>query len=333
MNRKITIVDVANYAGVSVATVSLALNGKGTVSLATINKINEAIAELGYIRNKNASVLRSGNSGLIGLIVRDINCTFDAEIITGIDQALTEQSKMLFLIQLGHNNKHLLNRIESLVALGIEGLIFADGSHHALRVKSILDKRNIPFVVVAKSSGIHNIDIVKANNWLGAKKATELLIHRGHRNFAYLGGNSDSLTRAERIGGFGDTLSRFGLKFRSEWILDNEQTTNLENIERLLKYLPSPSAFLCHDERVAITLFMCAFKCGRSIYKTGIQTYLEPQIELICFDINSKAKMLTNFIHCIDSQPQEIGRQSVHCLLNMRHSSPQEIIIPPKIPD
>ncbi|MCL7679995.1 LacI family DNA-binding transcriptional regulator, partial [Klebsiella pneumoniae] len=66
--KRITINDVAQAAGVSVATVSLVLSGKGRISSATGQRVNEAIEQLGFVRNRQASALRGGPSGVIGLI-------------------------------------------------------------------------------------------------------------------------------------------------------------------------------------------------------------------------------------------------------------------------
>lgn len=78
--KKITIHDVALAAGVSVSTVSLVLNGKGRISTATGERVNAAIEELGFVRNRQASALRGGQSGVIGLIVRDLSAPFYAEL-------------------------------------------------------------------------------------------------------------------------------------------------------------------------------------------------------------------------------------------------------------
>ncbi len=77
--KKITIHDVALAAGVSVSTVSLVLSGKGRISTATGERVNAAIEELGFVRNRQASALRGGQSGVIGLIVRDLSAPFYAD--------------------------------------------------------------------------------------------------------------------------------------------------------------------------------------------------------------------------------------------------------------
>ncbi len=85
--KKITIHDVALAAGVSVSTVSLVLSGKGRISTATGERVNAAIEELGFVRNRQASALRGGQSGVIGLIVRDLSAPFYAELTAGLTEA------------------------------------------------------------------------------------------------------------------------------------------------------------------------------------------------------------------------------------------------------
>ncbi len=75
LSQKITINDVAQVAGVSVSTVSLVLSGKGRISSATGERVNQAIEQLGFVRNRRAS-LRGGQSGVIGLIVSDLSKPF-----------------------------------------------------------------------------------------------------------------------------------------------------------------------------------------------------------------------------------------------------------------
>jgi len=144
MTRKTTIHDVAKYANVSVTTVSLALSGKGRISDVTIQKINEAIQELGYIRNKSAANLRSGHSAIIGVIVKDIRDPFYAGIITGINEILTLQGYVMFLTQSSNDKQALLQCAYSLIEQDVSGIILCIGGQMVDDVKVIADKHTIP---------------------------------------------------------------------------------------------------------------------------------------------------------------------------------------------
>ncbi|VCV69899.1 Maltose regulon regulatory protein MalI [Escherichia coli] len=79
----------------SVSTVSLVLSGKGRISTATGERVNAAIEELGFVRNRRVE-LRGGQSGVIGLIVRDLSAPFYAELTAGLTEALEAQGRMVF---------------------------------------------------------------------------------------------------------------------------------------------------------------------------------------------------------------------------------------------
>lgn len=125
--KKITITDVAKLAGVSVATVSLAISGKGRISPATADRVNQAIEQLGYVRNRQAAQLRGGESGVIGLIVRDIGDPFYAAMTAGLSEAIEAEGKLLFLTQSGREGKGLLRCFDTLIDQGVDGLVLGGG--------------------------------------------------------------------------------------------------------------------------------------------------------------------------------------------------------------
>lgn len=126
--KKVTINDVALAAGVSVSTVSLVLSGKGRISSATGQRVNEAVEQLGFVRNRQASALRGGQSGVIGLIVRDLTSPFYAELTAGLTEALEAQGRMVFLLHGGRDADQLLSRMDMLLTQGVDGVIVAGAS-------------------------------------------------------------------------------------------------------------------------------------------------------------------------------------------------------------
>lgn len=123
--KKITIHDVALAAGVSVSTVSLVLSGKGRISAATGERVNAAIERLGFVRNRQASALRGGQSGVIGLIVRDLSAPFYAELTAGLTEALEAQGRMVFLLHGGKDGEQLNQRFTMLLNQGVDGMVIA----------------------------------------------------------------------------------------------------------------------------------------------------------------------------------------------------------------
>ena len=149
-----------------------------------------------------AATLRGGESGVIGLILRDICEPFYAEMTAGLSEALEAHDKLLFLTQSGRDGRGLQRAFDALLAQGVDGIVLAGGIRAAAGLKEKAAEQGVPLVCVARSSGLDGVDVVRPDNMQAAKLATEFLIKRGHSQIAYLGGQSDSLTRAERLGGF-----------------------------------------------------------------------------------------------------------------------------------
>ncbi|RXY12569.1 Mal regulon transcriptional regulator MalI, partial [Klebsiella pneumoniae] len=215
--KKITINDVALAAGVSVSTVSLVLSGKGRISSATGERVNQAIEQLGFVRNRQAASLRGGQSGVIGLIVSDLSKPFYAELTAGLTDALERQGKMVFLTQGGRSGEKMAQRFDTLAAQGVDGVIIAG----AIDRGSELRERAAE---ASRASYLDDVDLIRPDNMQAAQLVTEHLIRRGHQRIAWLGGQSASLTRAERVGGYCATLLKYGLPFHSEWGLECESS-------------------------------------------------------------------------------------------------------------
>ncbi|HBQ67867.1 MAG TPA: Mal regulon transcriptional regulator MalI, partial [Leclercia adecarboxylata] len=248
--KKITINDVAQAAGVSVSTVSLVLSGKGRISSATGQRVNDAVEQLGFVRNRQASALRGGQSGVIGLIVRDLTSPFYAELTAGLTEALESQGRMVFLLHGGREADQLLQRLDMLLTQGVDGVIVAGASGLSNELCERAAQKGVPLVFASRASYLDEADTLRPDNMQAAQMLTEHLIRRGHQRIAWLGGKSSSLTRAERVGGYCSTLIKYGLPFHSEWVVECESSQKQaeEAIGPLLRASPTISAVLCYND-------------------------------------------------------------------------------------
>ncbi|POP47171.1 Mal regulon transcriptional regulator MalI [Superficieibacter electus] len=292
MTKKITINDVAQAAGVSVSTVSLVLSGKGRISSATGERVNQAIEHLGFVRNRQAASLRGGHSGVIGLIVSDLRAPFYAELTAGITARLESQGRMVFLIQSAGEADRLLPRLEMLISQGVDGVIIAGSLAHGTELRQAADRSGIPVVFACRASYLDEVDLIRPDNMQAAQILTEQLIQRGHQRIAWLGGQSASLTRAERVGGYCATLLKFGLPFHSEWVVECEssQKQAAEAVGILLRQNPTISAILCYNSVVAMGAWFGLLRAGKHGDESGIERYFEQQVALAAFaDVPERA--------------------------------------------
>ena len=241
--KKITINDVALQAGVSVSTVSLVLSGSGA---------SPAPPASGLIRPSSSwdscaattPAARGGQSGVIGLIVSDLSKPFYAELTAGLTDALERQGKMVFLTQRGRSGEKMAQRFDTLAAQGVDGVIIAGAIDRGSELREWAAEAGVPLVFASRASYLDDVDLIRPDNMQAAQLVTEHLIRRGHQRIAWLGGQSSSLTRAERVGGYCATLLKYGLPFHSEWVLECEssQKQAAEAMTGLLRQNPTITA-------------------------------------------------------------------------------------------
>lgn len=282
-SKKITINDVALHAGVSVSTVSLVLSGKGRISPSTGQKVNAAVEQLGFVRNRQAALLRGGKTGVVGLIVSHFSDPFYAQLTAGLTGVLEAQGKMVFLTQGGRQGDHLLSRIDTLIAQGVDGIVIAGGVSNTAEINARVN--GLPVVFASRASYLDDADIIRPDNMQAAQMLTEHLIRGGHQRIAWLGGKSSSLTRAERVGGYCATLLKYGLPFHNEWVVECEssQKAAAEAIGALLRHNPTISAVMCYNSTIAMGAWFGLMRAGRQSGFESVGNVFDQQIALAAF--------------------------------------------------
>ncbi len=140
-------------------------------------------------------------------------------------------------------------------------------------------------VFASRASYLDDADTVRPDNMQAAQLLTEYLIRQGHQRIARLGGQSASLTRAERVGGYCATLLKYGLPFHSEWVVEcaSSQKQAAESITALLRYNPTISAVVCYNETIAMGAWFGLLRAGRQSGESGVDRYFEQQVSLAAF--------------------------------------------------
>ncbi|PSV29890.1 MULTISPECIES: Mal regulon transcriptional regulator MalI [unclassified Photobacterium] len=332
-SSKVKITDVADYAGVSVSTVSLVLGNKGRISKATIDKVNQAVEALGYVRNNAAANLRSNHSNLIGWILADITDPFYTEVTAGLSDELEQHDHMLFLAQSNHQADKLIQCVQSMIQQGVAGIAFSPVREATNKVLEMAKQANIPAVCLARSAVNNEVDYIGPDNHQAAILATQHLIQQGHRHIAYIGGSSDSLTRAERIGGYGTTLMQYGLPFKNEWIIEaqNNQCQAADHVQQLLTQHPKITALLCHRPAIALGAMYGIQRVGKSV---GKDNYIGQQIGLIGFDDTPEAALTQPSLTMISSPTRQMGQlagQRLLAKMTVHNETAQQFILPPQL--
>ena len=141
----VTLKDIAERVGVSITTVSRVLNGKGSISQETKDKVFQVMRELNYYPNEMARSLVNKNSHIIGLIVPYIDHPFFSALTAAIEEASSHAGYKLFLCISGGNQERELEQFAALQANNVAGVLVCTRDSH--NMDELLNRRNIPLVL------------------------------------------------------------------------------------------------------------------------------------------------------------------------------------------
>jgi LacI family transcriptional regulator len=198
--------DVAEAAGVSVATVSKVVNGRYGVSQATLARVLTVIDELGYATSLGARSLRSHTTNVIGVLVAEFE-PFSTELLKGVSDAIHGTGYELLAFSGGHRDLPVGWERRSLSRLGgtlVDGAIIV--------TPTVVDTGSaIPVVAIDPHTGRSGVPTVGADNHAGGVLATEHLLGLGHRRIAHLGGRPDLESARLREQGFRAAMAAAGV--------------------------------------------------------------------------------------------------------------------------
>jgi DNA-binding LacI/PurR family transcriptional regulator len=206
-----TIYDVARLAGVSTATVSRALNGKGQIAPATRRTIDAAVEQLGYRPNTIARSLVTRSTQTIALLLPDITNPFYAELVAGIqDQVLAEGHTMLLCTTEGdpEREERYLSLLRAKLVDGalVDGLVLPPD-----RIARFV-REGFPIVCLDRDVDSASVPLVQVDNRLGARLASEHLLALGHRRIGHVAGAEELRISEERVAGFRQALADGGVE-------------------------------------------------------------------------------------------------------------------------
>ena len=272
----VTIKDVARLAGVSPATVSIVLNGKGKVSEETQKKVEEAAQKLGYRPNIVARSLVRGKTNTILLCAfikeQEKLSAFYGELINRLLTSISAEEYYLQIVVKGEFfNGHPLDKREALLNIArnrlFEGLAIL--SHWPIHYSEVSDlvKENFPFVIVNQKVEGKGVSYVDIDHYDGAQKAVKYLIDKGHKRIAHLRGPREHRHAEERYRAYVDTLLDFNIPLKKEYVIEGNfrRISGREAMEKLLQVSPLPSAVFAANDKMAIGALQVAKERGISV--------------------------------------------------------------------
>lgn len=262
-----SIKDVAKLAGVSVSTVSRALNETTYVKEETRMRVLEAAKELNYMPNVFAQGLKSNRSNTVALIIPDIGNMIFPKITQGVEQVMRKNGYITILCNTGEDFEVEKKYIQSLRNQKIGGFIFATMTKQSSFIYE-LRKEGIPIVLVERYND-ERIDAIGIDNFKAGYSATNYLIEIGHRNIIFVMGDPQLYLYEQRLAGYRKALEDNDIKFREEYVIweSYDSISLYAQVKRAFERLPNIEAIVASSDPKAFIIMRALKDMGKTIPK------------------------------------------------------------------
>ncbi|MFD0681046.1 MULTISPECIES: LacI family DNA-binding transcriptional regulator [unclassified Paenibacillus] len=304
---KRTIYDVADAAGVSIATVSKVINGTGRISDKTRKHVVAVMDRLQYKPSMVASALTGKSTYTIGLTIPDLANPYFAEIARAVEDRGHEHGFNLFICSTDNDPEKEDRYFSLLTQKRVDGIIVATRTSKELFLKQLVQKK-VPIVLIAGEMPALALDTVMVDDYLGGYQAGSHLVELGHRRIAILAEDLDHISNQERIRGCLQAMRDQGVAIDDSLVkvggftLDNGRTAATS----LLNGSEPPTALFACNDLLAIASIQAAREQGLKV---------PDHLSVVGFDNTILATMIDPSLTTVAQPIQEIGRQAVDLLI------------------
>lgn len=310
---RVTIRDVAEQAGVSVATVSKVINQRYGVAADTMARVQAVISELGYEASLVAQSLRNHRTNVIGILVADLE-PFSTELLKGAADAIRGSGFELVVYSAGGRTGDVLGW-ERRYLSRLSGTL-VDGA--VLVTPTVVDVRyGAPVVAVDPHTGPSTFPTVDADSLRGARLATEHLLDLGHRHIALLAGRADLQSAKLREQGYREALDAAGVPFDDALVRVGGYDADLSAAaaKELLTGPRRPTAVFAANDVSAIATMEVALSLGLRIPR---------DLSVVGFDNIPESALCTPPLTTVNQPIRTMGDRAVDLLIRLIRGEPVE---------
>ena len=308
----VTLKQIAEEVGVSVNTVSRAINDKPDVSKETRQKVLEAAKRLGYVPNRSALSLRKQKTHIVGVIIEDNANPFWAEVLRGIESAAKSHGYHVILVNTSREYQNEVEGIKMLLERRVDGLLIAPNQEKYDDIYQLIEMENIPFVIMGrhiKEFEKLNIPMIYSNEVKGGYMATQYLIKRGCRRIAFIGAQPYNTASIERCKGYKKALKEAGIKIDRSLIktggieIKGGYDSTMSLIEKKKQF---DGVFAYND--------LMAFGVLKALRESGLK--VPEDVKVIGYDDIPYTTIVTPPLPTIRIKKREMGEKAFKILIN-----------------
>ncbi|UCE06637.1 MAG: LacI family DNA-binding transcriptional regulator [bacterium] len=262
----VTIKDIATKAGVSVVTVSRALNDKPDISKTTKEHILKIAQELGYTPNSLAKSLVTRKTNTIGILVPDNLDPFYPEVVQGIADKCRERDYSIILCHTDGEADKELEYLRLIRSKRADGMIIYPVQNDNRYIEE-LKNSPIPFVFVGRHTDALDCDYVMNDNVHGAYLAVNHLLQKGHTNITYICAKPFASSGKERITGCKKAISEKGLppNYLNVVTCEPKIESCYKAVKELILQNEKSTAIFIWDDKLAIGALKAILEAGMRI--------------------------------------------------------------------
>jgi LacI family transcriptional regulator len=324
--QRVTMADVAREAGVSLMTVSRAINGKDGLSQATRDRIQAIIDRLGYRPSVIARSLVTDRTGTIGLVVIDNSNPFFSEVARGVEHEAYAQGYNVFLCNTEEDIEREQAVLRSLEEKRVDGVILCSPRSDEKVLQAALEQ-HAAAVLINRRLADMRLGTVLVNDEQGGRVCTEHLLSRGHRAIGFLSGPSRSYSGQARARGYRATLEAAGITPCPDWTRPCLPVveSGCEATLALLTDQPQLTALFCYNDLSAVGALQACASLGRRV---------PDDLAIVGFDDIPLARLVTPPLTTCHVPLHDLGKQAMQLLLdhiNGCGANCDDIVIEPKL--
>lgn len=309
-----TIKDIAKAAGVSVTTVSRALNGYSDVSERTRKKIKQIADDLSYSPNALARSLVMNKTKTIGLLVSGIsregakdNIVF--EVLTGVNEYCGHVDYDIVLFNTSSSQQKQKTYTQLCRERRVDGVVIQGIKNDDPYLMEVVES-DIPCVLVDIPIQGESVGYVATDNVAGAKQAVQYLVDLGHRQIGMINGHDRAFVSQERIQGFQDGLESNQLPYNEDLVYNGgfSEKQAEDAAVSLLKKFPETSAIFCASDLMAFGVMRAAKRVGREVPE---------ELSIIGYDNIILSSYVTPSLTTISQDMFKIGYSAAELLIDL----------------
>ena len=306
--RRVGLRDVAELAGVSVASVSRVLNDPDRVAESTRAGVRQAIHELGYIPDGNARALSRQRSDNVGAIVPTIDNAIFAGGIEALQKRLNEQGYNLLLATSGYDPAAEYHQCRNLVMSGV-GAIWFMGETHLPETYALLQQHDVRYVNTGTYAADPPHPCVGFDNRAAAARASNYLLDLGHSRIGVLAGiRRDNDRAANRVRGVSEAMAARGLDLPADRIVEQPYTLDggAQGLRILMSGDQPPTAIFCGNDVLA---------CGAALEAPRLGLRVPADLSIVGFDDLELASHVEPNLTTVRVPTAEMGRKAADYLI------------------